>query len=172
MNPSPAPAPLPPDPDFDQALDRAALSLVLQVEVAAPPEATWEILVDVPRWPLWHRGIQVAILRAEAPEPGVRLDWQAEGMRIRSVLFEVLPRQRLAWSLATLGGTGALRWTLEPLPGGGTRVTLEEWWNGITARILRGTLRRTLTRGRTAWLEALANRVEKAAKDPPPEGTP
>jgi uncharacterized protein YndB with AHSA1/START domain len=151
---------------FEAAMSGAAVRVALEVDVPAPVDRVWTSLVDVERWPRWHPGIRMAVLRADAPAPGARLDWQADGMRIRSTVFEVDEGHRIAWSLRTLGAHGAQRWTLEPLPPGPgspevTRLRLEEWWVGLTARVLRRTLQRTLDVARAAWLERLRDHASR-----------
>lgn len=140
---------------FDRALARAPVSVALEVDLPVPPERAWSTLVRVERWPLWHPGVEVAVLRADAPAPGVRLDWRVDGMRIRSMVLEADPPRRLEWSLRMLGGRGAQRWTLTSSPGGTTSVRLEEWWTGVAPHLLRRTLQRTLVVARTVWLERL-----------------
>lgn len=153
--------PPPPDP---LPRGRCPVDVRLQVKVEAPPDQVWAALAAVEGWPRWHRGVRVAVLRGELT-PGTRLDWQADGMRIRSVVKEVEPAATLGLTLHTLGGRGYARWSLVPLegesgPGRGTLVRVEEVWEGIMVSVLRRTLRRTLTVARTAWLEALRDRVE------------
>jgi uncharacterized protein YndB with AHSA1/START domain len=140
---------------FDRAHARAPVSVALEVDLPVPPERAWATLVRVERWPLWHPGVEVAVLRADVPAPGVRLDWRADGMRIRSVVLQADSPRRLEWSLRMLGGRGAQRWTLTPSPGGVTAVRLEEWWTGVAPVLLRRTLQRTLVVARTVWLERL-----------------
>jgi uncharacterized protein YndB with AHSA1/START domain len=146
------------DPSFEREMAASPVRVALEVDVAAPPGDVWDALLDVRRWPLWHRGIHVAILRGEEPAPGVRLDWHADGMRIRSTVLSLEPERRISWTLSSFGSRGGQRWSLEPRSDGGTRVRLEEWWTGLLPRILRRTLQRTLDVARAAWLEALADR--------------
>lgn len=148
--PDPPPVPLP--------LDRVPVSLALEARIAADPEAVWAVLADVRGWPRWHRGVGLAVLRGDL-EPGTRLDWRSDGMRIRSVLAEVDPERRLGLTTRMIGGRGYLRWSLEPLADGGTRVRTEEMWEGLAVSLLRRTLRRTLKISRTHWLEALQEQV-------------
>lgn len=153
--------PPPPDPLPE---GRFPVDIRLEVAVGAAPDEVWAVLSRIGEWPRWHRGIQVAVLRGEL-EPGTRLDWRADGIRIRSVVREVEPATTLGLTLRMLGGRGYARWTLEPRTGAtragsGTLVRVEEVWEGIAVSVLRRTLRRTLRVSRTAWLEALRDRVE------------
>ncbi len=98
---------------------------------------------------------------------------------------------RLEWSLSMLGGRGAQRWTLAPVhpPAGGlvsgrgeaepgelpsprVRIRLEEWWSGVSPRLLRGTLQRTLHVARSAWLARLRDHLESGASPSPPSSSP
>jgi hypothetical protein len=171
---------------FERGLAGSPVAVALEVDVAAPPERVWHLLCRVERWTAWHPGIDVAVLRGEAPAPGVQLDWRADGMRIRSVVLEALEpgaagpgaladpgstsAGRLEWTLRMMGATGAQRWTLLPLPDGGTSVRVEEWWTGITPRLLRRTLQRTLDVARAAWLERLRHRAERPPSTPGDSG--
>jgi uncharacterized protein YndB with AHSA1/START domain len=131
--------------------------------VLAPPPAVWQVLTRIEAWPVWHRGIQMAVLRGEL-EPGTAIHWRGDGMRIVSRIAEVQPDRRVGWTLRTPGGRGYQRWILEPVSGPGlqgTRVLLEESWEGIVVSLLRRTLRKTLARSRTEWLDGLKRKTEE-----------
>lgn len=133
----------------------------LERNVSAAPQRVWDLLVEVERWPLWHPGVDFAVLRDRPPRPGVRLQWRADGMRISSILHEVQPPTRLSWTVRTLGARGYQMWSLQPLGSEGTRVRTEESWWGILPFLLRRTLRRTLRASRTAWLEGIEPGLER-----------
>jgi hypothetical protein len=137
----------------------APVDIRFEVEVEAGPVRVWQTLSDVSRWPLWNRGVSFAVLEGELA-PGTRLHWRADGMRIASQIAELESQRLLGLTLRTMGGRGYHRWTLEPLEGDRVLVRSEEVWDGLGVRILRRTLRRTLTRSRIHWLEALKNQVE------------
>lgn len=133
---------------------RAPVVLVAERELAAPPSHVWSVLTGVAMWPHWHRGIGFAVLRGSLA-PGTALHWKGDGMRIASRVAEVEPERRIGWTIRTLGAHGYQRWTLDPSPSGGTRLRLEESWEGLAVRLLGGTLRRTLERSRAEWLNGL-----------------
>jgi len=149
--------------DFDRSFAAAPVAVALEVDLARSPEEVWAQLALVEGWRTWYRGIDSAHLRGGDPlAPGSRLDWRVDGWRVRSRLVEVEPSVRLSWTLQTLGGHGALRWTLIPIDERGCCARLEEWWDGMAVSLLRRTLRRTLRVSRAAWLEGLA-------ASPPPD---
>jgi hypothetical protein len=118
------------------------------------PSSVWKVLADVGGWPRWTRVVRFASLGGPLA-PGSALYWNADGMRISSVLLEVDQPRCLGWTLRTMGARGYIRWTLLELPSGGTRVCLEESWEGLAVRLLRGTLRRTLETSRAEILDGL-----------------
>lgn len=140
---------------------RSPVELLLEVEVAAEPERVWAVLTQVRDWPRWHPHMTFAVARGDLAE-GTRLDWRADGMRIRSVIQELDPLERFGLSTRMLGGHGRLRWVLEEVAPARTRIRFEESWEGLLVRLLQRTLHRTLTLSRTAWLEALRDRAEEA----------
>lgn len=135
------------------------MDIRLEVEVDASPGRVWQLVSQVERWPGWHVGVRYAALRGELA-PGTLMQWRADGMRITSYVQEVEVERRFGFTLKTMGASGYFRWSLEPLPHGGTLVRSEEIWDGLGVRFLRRTLRKTLRRSRTNWLEALRDQVE------------
>jgi hypothetical protein len=144
---------------FDTA---APIIVRVECEVAATPDKVWELVSEVPRWPLWFRRVRYASLHGPLT-PGTALHWQVDGLRISSVLLEVKVERVLGWTLRMMGGNGGMRWTLEPLASGGTLVRVEESWAGAMVWLLRGTLRRTLESSRREWLVALQRAVQRGS---------
>jgi len=130
-------------------------------EVEAVPEVVWRVLLDVGDWPRWHRGIDFAALRGGAV-PGASITWRADGMRIVSLLVEVEEPRCVGWTIRTFGARGYQRWTLTGMPGGRTRVRLEESWEGLAVSLLAWTLRRTLRLSRDEWMTGLSRAVRGA----------
>jgi len=144
------------------------VQLTLALEVAASPSQVWEVLSHVEGWPRWHPGIEFVALRGPAGETkvtglevGHRMNWRVDGFRIRSRVAQVDPGHLLELQSQMLGALGGQRWTLEPLEGGGSRIRLEEWWEGVLPFLLRWTLRRTLRVARIAWLDRLDLRLSR-----------
>lgn len=127
--------------------------LRVEYEAARPPEAIWNLLSEPDRWPLWFRRIRFASLRGPLL-PGSALIWQIDDLRISSILLEVEENRILGLTLRMMGGRGGMRWTLEPLAAGGTRIVFEESWSGALVWLLRRTLRRTIEGSRREWLQS------------------
>lgn len=90
--------------------------------VAAPPEAAWDLLVDLDAWPLWGPSINAA----ELDQPGRRLTAGATGtvrtgllVRVPFVVNDFEPGRCWAWKVAGVPAT----WHRVDPEGDGARIT-------------------------------------------------
>ncbi|MFD9893278.1 SRPBCC domain-containing protein [Amycolatopsis sp. NPDC059027] len=105
------------------------------VDVAAPPEAVWRVLVDFGRYSRWHPTMVVDDPVPEAV-PGAKLKLRVSGgvagdQSFTAEIVEALPPRRLVW----LGGVpdvllGRHSFEVEPLASGRSRYTDTETWSG------------------------------------------
>ncbi len=136
------------------------------VETSAPPEAVWAVWADPTLRPQWHPRLIAATLDGPLV-PGTRGSWKPD--RARAVDVEVIsadaPR-RLSFA-GTHGhgprlAQGHYEHEVEPLPGGGSRITHRMSLSGALALPLSLTLGRML--GVSATQEAVAA-VAKLAEE-------
>ena len=104
------------------------------VEVFAPPEKVWEVLVDVERWPEWTP----TVTRAERLEPGpLALGsrtkiWQPELMTTAWRVTALDPNAGVfVWETRRPGIKVIATHRVEPVRGGGVRLTLVLEYKGI-----------------------------------------
>ena len=108
--------------------------------VAASPEAVWEALIDLPRWPVRDRYIRWVRPIGEPPPADGR--WWAAGRRYREqvrrgpflpvfnlTVIEVEEGHRVAWTARYLWVDAVHAWEVEPAAGG-ARLTSEESFTG------------------------------------------
>ena len=116
------------------------------IDTDAPPEAVWALWLDVQARPRWHPRLEWARLEGPAG-PGTRGAWKPAGTRpVSVVITEFEPQRRLV-----LRGThgppiarGHYEHELDPLPGGGSRVTHRMRLSGPMARPIGRLLGRAL----------------------------
>jgi uncharacterized membrane protein len=120
------------------------------VEIAAPPQHVWEVLIDVERWSEWTEtvtsvkrlddgplrlGSRATINQPKIPETGY-------------VVTELHPGRSFTWVADSPGVTITARHDVEALPGGGSRVTLAVeqggWLGRVMGRFYRGMTARHL----------------------------
>ncbi|MCD0483768.1 SRPBCC family protein [Streptacidiphilus sp. ASG 303] len=119
-------------------LDAAPLRLVLTAVLAAPPEAVYRELAEVPEgWPAWFREVS-SVAYADGPpcrEGGRRRVGLVGGARFTETVTAAEPGRRFAYRVEETNVPGVLEmaeeWRLSPSPYGGTRL---QWTTALDAR--------------------------------------
>lgn len=129
------------------------------IQVAAPPEVVWDVLTGFADWPKWNPDVKS--MSFDGPlEPGSRFRWKSGPGTIVSTLEEVDPPRRVRWRGRTMSIAALHEYRLEPRDGG-TRVETEETFSGLLARLMRGSLQKTLDRALEQGLEQLKAEAER-----------
>ncbi|MCB9915030.1 MAG: SRPBCC family protein [Planctomycetes bacterium] len=141
---------------------RAPVRASARAHVAAPPDVVWSTLADVASWPTWNGAVARAALDG-ALAVGATFRWKAGGLSIRSRLLEVARPGALSWCGRSLGLRAVHRTRFEP-DAGGTLVTVEESFDGLLPRLLRGPSRRALERAVQDGLASLKAESERRVR--------
>lgn len=129
------------------------------IQVAAPPEVVWDVLTGFADWPKWNPDVKS--MSFDGPlEPGSTFRWKSGPGTIVSTLEEVDPPRRVRWRGRTMSIAALHEYRLEPRDGG-TRVETEETFSGLLARLMRGSLQKTLDRALEQGLEQLKAEAER-----------
>ena len=132
-----------------------------EIEIAAAPEVVWDVLTRFERWPEWNP--QVKSMSFDGPlAPGSEFRWKAGPGTIVSTLDRIEPPRYIAWRGRTLTIDAYHEWWLEPRDRG-THVRTEESFSGVLARLLRGTLQKTLDKSLAEGLEHLKREAKRRA---------
>jgi uncharacterized protein YndB with AHSA1/START domain len=132
------------------------------VDIAAPPERVWEVMVDVEYWPDWTDTVTWVRRLDEGPlRPGSRAKInQPKLPETEYVVTELEPGQSFTWVATAPGVLTTARHRIEPLAGGGSRVRLSVeqggWLGSLMGRFYRGLTDRYLATeaaGLKAWCE-------------------
>ena len=135
-----------------------------EVEIAASPEVVWDVLTGFEQWPQWNP--EVKTMSFEGPvEPGSEFRWKSGPGTVVSTLEQVEPPRYIRWRGRTLSVKAIHEWRLEPT-NGGTRVETDESFSGFLARLLRGSLQKTLDRSTESGLEHLKREAKRRAATP------
>jgi uncharacterized protein YndB with AHSA1/START domain len=130
-----------------------------EVEIAAPPEVVWDVLTGFEQWPEWNP--EVKSMSIDGPvAPGTEFRWKAGPGTIVSTLEQVDPPGYIRWRGRTMSIKAIHEWRLEPSDGG-TRVETDESFSGLLARLMRGSLQKTLDRSLESGLEHLKRESER-----------
>jgi hypothetical protein len=130
-----------------------------EIEIAAPPPVVWEVLTRLENWPNWNPDVK-SMSFAGPLAPGSEFRWKAGPGMIVSTLERVEAPRYISWRGRTLTIDAYHEWWLEPRDGG-THVRTEESFSGLLARLLRGTLQKTLDKSLKDGLERLKREAER-----------
>ena len=141
--------------------------LVTSIDIEAPAEQVWEILVDFAAFPSWNPFIVQAKGRAEV---GRRLTLRMQpvggsAVTLRPTVVEAIEGHRLHWR-GRLGVRGLFDaehlFILEPLGDSGTRLVQQEQFSGLLVRLFQRSLDRGTLPAFRAMNRALKDRAESA----------
>jgi uncharacterized protein YndB with AHSA1/START domain len=116
------------------------------VDVDAPPERVWEVLVDVERWPEWTDSVtRVRRLGAGPLAVGSRVEVSQPRIPTGTYTVTALePGTAFRWEQRQPGSVVQAHHVCEPLSNGGTRVELTVVMGGVLGGVV-GRLYRGLT---------------------------
>ena len=130
-----------------------------ELEIAAAPETVWDVLTAIDRWPSWNPDVKSMSLEGPLAAGSV-FRWKAGPGTITSTIRRVEPQQLIAWTGRTLGIDAIHVYRLEPRDGG-TFVRTDESYEGLVARLLRGSLQKRLDRALADGLRYLKDEAEQ-----------
>jgi hypothetical protein len=130
-----------------------------EIEIAAPPEAVWEVLTAFEAWPSWNREVKSISVEGPVAE-GMVFRWRAGPGTITSTIGRVEPPRVIAWSGKTLGIRAIHYWWLEPRDGK-TFIRTKESFDGLAARLFHGRLQKSLDRSLADGLRHLKAEAER-----------
>ncbi|AGT09194.1 SRPBCC domain-containing protein [Paracoccus aminophilus] len=149
-----------------------ARTIETSIDIDAPIPAVWQVLTDFDRFSEWSTFI-LAVEGDVTPGNTVKVRLNDGGGEVTMkprILAREAPRQ-LIWR-GMLGGSwifsGEHRFTLSPLPGGGTRLSHSERFGGLLVPLLWKTLVRRTQPAFLAFNEALRRRCEGDAHQEAP----
>lgn len=141
---------------------KAAFYISNEINIAAPPEVVWEILVQAEQWPDWYVGAtdvkirdsEDGVLRADSV-----MNWRTMDMTFESEVKEFEPPYRLAWESRKAVIQGYHAWILIRTKDG-TRVVTDESFHGFLGVMQRLFLPNRLRRLHDIFLQELKIKAE------------
>jgi hypothetical protein len=137
-----------------------------QIEINAPAERVWSLLMDFPSYPRWNPFIRSIegnpmvgqSLNVLIQPPG------SKAMRFRPTVLKVEPNREFRWKGKLLVPglfDGEHYFKLEPKPGGGLVFRQGEMFSGLLVPLLKRSLDGATKQGFIAMNEALGREAEK-----------
>jgi len=139
----------------------APVSSSHSIQIEALPEVVWSVLTGIADWPQWNPDVKS--MSFDGPlAPGSTFRWKAGPGTIVSTLEEVDPPRYVRWRGKTLSIAALHEYRLTAHDGG-TRVETEETFSGLLARVMRGSLQKTLDSSLEQGLKHLKAESERRA---------
>ena len=116
------------------------------IDVAAPPDRVWEVLVDVEHWPEWTESVSGVRVLDDGPlAVGSKVEISQPSVPTGTYTVTTLePVRTFIWEQRQPGSKVSAHHGLVALPDGGTRVELRVVMTGLIGGIV-GRLYRKLT---------------------------
>jgi hypothetical protein len=131
------------------------------IEIAAPAESLWDRLADLENWPAWNPEVKEISVDGPVAE-GTVFRWKAGPGTITSTIRLADRPRAIGWTGRTFGVKAIHVWRFEQR-GANTVASMEESFEGLMARILRGKLQRQLDATTQAGLRNLKVVAERSA---------
>ena len=141
-----------------QIQENAPVKAVSTIDIKASPERVWQILTGVDQWSEWQATVSASHLDG-ALKPGTTFTWTNGGAAIKSRIALVQRTERIGWTGTAYKARAIHIWSLQPSPGGGTRVSTSESMDGFLLTIFYSS--RDLAKSHEIWLQALKHRAEE-----------
>jgi carbon monoxide dehydrogenase subunit G len=148
-----------------------AIHIERTVNINAPPERVWAVMVDVERWPEWTESMK-SVERLDSGEFGVG---SKAKLRIRRspnanvwTVTELAPNRSFTWETNSGGVKGMAAHVIDP-DGNGSKVTLTVDLSGIVATLFGPMIGDQSRKNVEMEAEGLKRRSEEGASAP---GTP
>ncbi len=137
--------------------DAAPVMAHVQVEVQAPAERVWAVLVDLPSWPRWHQGIES--VSGPSLSLGSSVVWTTGGTKIHAEVRSFQPPYRLSWTGKAYTAKAVHLWTLTALAPDRTKVAIDESMEGPWMEKFFSS--QQLQDADLKWVTALKRQVER-----------
>lgn len=133
-----------------------------QIEIAAPPQRVWDILIDMERWQDWYAGASNVRLTSSSDgklTTNAQFSWTIMDLDFVSTVKEFEPPFRLSWESRKSTIQGYHAWLLIPTETG-TRVVTDESQFGILAWLQGIFVPTKLSKLHDTTLERIKERAE------------
>jgi uncharacterized protein YndB with AHSA1/START domain len=139
-----------------------------RIEISAPPQRVWDVLIDVETWPQWYAGARNLSLASTTPgklAPNAVLSWNIMDLDFVSTIHEFDPPYRLSWESRKSTIQGYHAWILIPT-NTGTLLVTDESQIGVLAWLQGIFVPNKLSRLHDETLAKIKERAEAPAQAP------
>ncbi len=141
--------------------EEASWFLHNRIDIAAPPEVVWNILVSANDWSDWYEGASDVQLPDGAARlsDGMEFRWKTMGQEFTTTIREFEPPYRMGWDSRKRSIRAYHAWLIVPTENGCTVIT-DEAQHGFLTTLQRVFQPNKLHRLHDIWLAELKARAE------------
>ncbi len=145
--------------------DDATFFIHNEIEVSAPPEVVWGVLIEAETWPEWYEGASDVEVEGDGSvlTGDSVFTWKTMGLHFTSTVTEFEPYERLSWESRKRTIRGLHGWLIIPTDEGCLLIT-DESQVGSLAGLERAFQPNKLRRLHDIWLAEIKNRSERRFK--------
>lgn len=142
--------------------DRAPIYIKNEIESNAQPQQVWAWLIRARNWPKWYPNAKRVRTGTDQLEANAIFRWTTFGMRLKSVVEEFVPNQRIAWSAHGLGIDVYHAWLIKKTASG-SRIITEETQYGWACSLSKRVFPNRMYNQHQIWLANLSKKAEQGA---------
>lgn len=139
---------------------KAPVQSIKTITIHTNPEKVWTILSEVNKWETWESDNKSPVLNGDF-KAGNSFTWKSNGLSIRSDIKVAERYSKIVWSGPAFGTFAIHTWTFTPLPGGYTRVDINESMEGWLVALFTRKFQTGLDSSLDKWLASLKEEAEK-----------
>jgi hypothetical protein len=134
-----------------------------EIEIKASPEKVWNILIDAKIWHTFYPGVESPVTfidsHASILEDGLAFNMHTMGLKLKPVIREFVPYERMAWEVRRSNLTAYHAWVIVPTVDG-CRLITPESQNGFLTLLQKVFQPNKLLKLHDKWLKLIKERAE------------
>lgn len=140
--------------------DVAPIHIKNELHTSATPEQVWVSLIKARHWPRWYPNAKRVMTGDADLNADSIFHWTTFGVRLKSVVAEFIPNERIAWSAKGLGVDVYHAWLIEKTPNG-CKITTEETQYGWACKLSHKIWPKRMYKQHQIWLEKLSQKASE-----------
>ena len=133
-----------------------------EIDIQAPPQAVWKILIDAENSPTWYEGAANVLIQGDSSEQlstDAVFTWRTMGLDFTSTIKEFSPPFRLSWESRKKSIKGYHAWLIIPTDQGCKLITDESQYGWLTF-IQKSFVPNKLRKLHDTWLAEIKHKAE------------